>query len=652
MSKHNSYAYAPTKTVVAGGTTYAYRELGPTGDIPVIFLAHLAANLDNWDPRIVDPIARDRHVIAFDNTGVGASSGKVPATVLQAAADAYAFIRALGFDTVDIFGFSLGGMIAQDLAIAHPQLVRKMVLAGTGPRGGRGLQKIAGVTFYDIARATLSGSDPKEFLFFNRDAAGKKAGKQFLERLNERSVGRDRDVAPTAFLKQLSAIRKYGRSVPSDLSAITQPTLIANGDNDRMVPSVLSEDLHRRIANSELIIYPNSGHGGIFQFHEEFAPAAARFLASDHYASARSTERRDEAETAIGPASTTATEQRAVQLRVENVIKETSDAFTLVLSRTHAGGPTGFGYRPGQFLTLEVPHAQHVSVARCYSLSSSPDSDTLPAISVKRTEHGYASNWLCDNAIVGLTLSALPPAGTFVPSRWDRPLVLLAAGSGITPIMSILKTALTTHDQHVTLIYANRSPQSVMFADTLKKLAQRYPTRLTVTHWFESERGLPTLDGLSDAVPSNSGSDAYLCGPTPFMDLAHDALVTVGIERDAIHREVFMSIKTNPFLDATTHVSTDAAANEGTPVTAEVAGTSFSFLCPPDTVLLDAMLAQGIDAPFGCREGVCGACVFTLAAGEVEMRANETLGDHELEKGKRLACQSVPTSDTVDIVIE
>ncbi|WP_415977317.1 2Fe-2S iron-sulfur cluster-binding protein [Rhodococcus sp. 077-4] len=334
------------------------------------------------------------------------------------------------------------------------------------------------------------------------------------------------------------------------------------------------------------------------------------------------------------------------------MIKETSDALTLVLSRTDADRPTGFGYRPGQFLTLEVPHEEQLSVARCYSLSSSPDSDDLPAISIKRTEHGYASNWLCDNAAVGLTLSALPPAGTFVPSRWDRPLVLLAAGSGITPVMSILKTALATHDQHVTLIYANRSPQSVMFADTLEELTRRYPTRLTVTHWFESERGLPTLDGLSDAIPADPGSDAYLCGPAAFMDLVRDALVTAGIDRDAIHREVFVSIKTNPFLGATTHVSNDAEPNKGTPVTAEVAGTSFSFLCPPETVLLDAMLSQGIDAPFGCREGVCGACAFTLTAGEVEMRANETLGDHELEQGVRLACQSVPISDTVDIVIE
>lgn len=274
-----SYAKAPARTVVANGTTYAYRELGPKGGIPVVFFVHLAATLDNWDPRIIDPIAKNRHVIAFDNKGVGASSGKVPNTVEQAASDAYTFIKALGFNKIDIFSFSLGGMIAQDLVIKHPELVRKLVLTGTGPRGGKDIDKVAGVTYWDILRATVTRSDPKEFLFFNRDAAGKRAGKEFVNRLKERSTDRDKDISISAFQTQLKAIKAYGRSTPSDLSRITQPTLIANGDNDRMVPSVLSEDMHRRIAGSELIIYPDSGHGGIFQYHERFAPIAAKFLA-------------------------------------------------------------------------------------------------------------------------------------------------------------------------------------------------------------------------------------------------------------------------------------------------------------------------------------------------------------------------------------
>jgi len=274
----SSYAKTPTRTISASGVTYAYRELGPKGGTPVIFFVHLAATLDNWDPRIVDPIAKDHHVITFDNRGVGASSGEVPDSIEAMADDAVTFIKALGFDKVDIFSFSLGGMVAQALAAKHPDLVRKLVLTGTGPAGGRDIDKVAGTTYFDMLRATLTRSDPKEFLFFNRNTAGKRAAKAFVQRLNERTADRDAPIKVTAFLTQLKAIKKWGRSAPADLSKITQPTLIANGDNDRMVPSVLSEDLHRRITGSKLIIYPDSGHGGIFQFHDQFAPIAVEFL--------------------------------------------------------------------------------------------------------------------------------------------------------------------------------------------------------------------------------------------------------------------------------------------------------------------------------------------------------------------------------------
>jgi pimeloyl-ACP methyl ester carboxylesterase len=275
-----SYALAPARTIDAGGVTYAYRELGPKGGIPVVFFVHLAATLDNWDPRIVDAIAQNRHVITFDNRGVGTSTGSVPDSVEAMADDAYTFIKALGFDTIDVFSFSLGGMVAQDLVVKHPDLVRKLVLTGTGPRGGKDIDKVVGVTYWDILRATLTRQDPKEFLFFNRNATGKPAARAFVNRLKERTIDRDQDISLTGFRTQLKAIQKYGRSAPSDLSTITQPTLIANGDNDRMVPSVLSEDLHRRIKDSTLVIYPDAGHGGIFQFHEKFAPLAAEFLAA------------------------------------------------------------------------------------------------------------------------------------------------------------------------------------------------------------------------------------------------------------------------------------------------------------------------------------------------------------------------------------
>ena len=273
-----SYKTAPTRTITVGGTTYAYRELGPKGGIPVVFFVHLAATLDNWDPRIIDPIAKNRHVVAFDNKGVGASTGQVPDSVEAMADDAYTFIKALGFDQIDIFAFSLGGFIAQALVVKHPELVRKLVLTGTGPKGGDDIDKVAGTTYWDMLRATVTRSDPKEFLFFNRDATGKAAAKAFVKRLEERTVDRDAPIKVKAFRTQLKAIKKWGRGTPDDLSKLTHPTLIANGDNDRMVPSVLSEDLHRRVKGSELIIYPDSGHGGIFQFHDKFALAAIEFL--------------------------------------------------------------------------------------------------------------------------------------------------------------------------------------------------------------------------------------------------------------------------------------------------------------------------------------------------------------------------------------
>ena len=273
-----SYALAPTKRVTAGATTFAYRELGPAGGVPVVFFTHLGATLDDWDPRIVDAVAATRHVITFDNTGVGASTGKVPRTLEEAADDAHAFLTALDLGTIDVVGFSMGAMIAQDLVLKHPDLVRRLVLTGTGPRGGKDVDKVVRTTYLDVLRATLTRSDPKEFLFFPRDTAGRRAGKQFVARLRERSVDRDATMDLRGFRTQLKAIAAFGRSPGSDLSNIDQPTLIANGDHDRMVPSVLSHDLHRRIAGSELVIHPGSGHGAIFQFHEQFAPVLVEFL--------------------------------------------------------------------------------------------------------------------------------------------------------------------------------------------------------------------------------------------------------------------------------------------------------------------------------------------------------------------------------------
>ena len=269
---------APTQTIEAGGVQFAYRQLGPSTGVPVVFLTHLAAVLDNWDPRVVDGIAADHRVITFDNRGVGASSGATPTTIEQMASDAVTFIRALGFDQVDLFGFSMGGMIAQVIAQQQPQLVRKMILAGTGPAGGEGIDKVTRISYLDIARGLLTRQDPKQFLFFTRTPNGRRAGKQFLARLQERTDDRDKAISVRSFRAQLKAIHRWGRQQPADLSSIHQPVLVLNGESDRMVPTKNTVDLDRRLPNSELVIYPDAGHGGVFQFHEDFVKRALEFL--------------------------------------------------------------------------------------------------------------------------------------------------------------------------------------------------------------------------------------------------------------------------------------------------------------------------------------------------------------------------------------
>ena len=270
----------PTRTVTAGGVEFAYRDLGTNNPgTPVVFLVHLAAVLDNWDPRVVDGFAAKRRVITFDNRGVGASSGSPASSIEQMAKDAITFIKAIGLERVDLFGFSMGGMIAQEIALMEPQLVRRMVVAGTGPAGGEGISKVDRVTYLDIVRGFLTHQDPKQFLFFTRTPAGIRAGKEFLARLKERSENRDKEATVAVLQAQLKALRHWGSKEPADLSRIHQPVLVANGDSDRMVPSKNTRDLAQRLPNSDLIIYPDSGHGAVFQFHADFVPKALEFLA-------------------------------------------------------------------------------------------------------------------------------------------------------------------------------------------------------------------------------------------------------------------------------------------------------------------------------------------------------------------------------------
>ena len=279
MTVSSTYKDAPTEMVDVGGAKFAYRQLGADTGVPVIFLNHLGAVLDNWDPKVIDGIAARHRVITFDNRGIGASQGTTPDSIAAMAQDAAALIRALGFDQVDLLGFSLGGFITQVIAQQEPQLVRKIVLAGTGPAGGEGIDKVTSVTIRDMIKGALTFKDPKYYLFFTRTANGRLAARQFLKRLKERTDNRDRSISLTAFRAQLKAIHAWGSQEPADLTGIQQPVLVVNGEHDRMVPSRNTVDLARRLPTAELRpLYRDAGHGGIFQYHEEFVEQVQEFL--------------------------------------------------------------------------------------------------------------------------------------------------------------------------------------------------------------------------------------------------------------------------------------------------------------------------------------------------------------------------------------
>jgi pimeloyl-ACP methyl ester carboxylesterase len=274
----DTYATVPTQFIEANGAQFAYRSYGKNNGIPVVYLNHLAAVLDNCDPRVMDGIAAQRQIVSLDYRGAGASSGVAPETIQAMARDTIAFIKKLGFEKVDLLGFSLGGMVSQEIVLQESHLVNKMILAGTGPRGGKGIDKVTKITYYDILRGYLTFRDPKYYLFFTQTTNGKSAARQFLKRIKERTLNRDKTISISTMNKQLKAIHTWSLEEPADLSQITQKVFVVNGDDDRMVPTTNSYDMAKRFPNSELIIYPDSGHGGIFQNHEDFVKQALSFL--------------------------------------------------------------------------------------------------------------------------------------------------------------------------------------------------------------------------------------------------------------------------------------------------------------------------------------------------------------------------------------
>jgi len=269
----------PTRSITAAGVQFAYRRLGSRDGMPIVLLNHWGANLDNFDPRIVDGLAAGRPVYALNYRGVGASGGEAPLTVKAMAEDIVAIIRALGLKQVDLLGFSLGGFVAQEIALSEPKLIRRVVLAGTGPAGGVGIEKVGAVSWPLIVKGILTFKDPKTYLFFTSTPNGRRAARTFLARLKERKDDRDKAVTPRVFLRQLKAITAWGKQPPQNLGAIDKPVLVANGDHDIMVPSENSGDMARRIPGADLVLYSDAGHGGIFQYHDQFLVRVTAFLA-------------------------------------------------------------------------------------------------------------------------------------------------------------------------------------------------------------------------------------------------------------------------------------------------------------------------------------------------------------------------------------
>ena len=339
---------------------------------------------------------------------------------------------------------------------------------------------------------------------------------------------------------------------------------------------------------------------------------------------------------------------RSVVLTVSGVIEETADSRSLVFDLPD-DLRARFAYSPGQFLTLRIPSDRTGSVARCYSLASSPFTDSLPKVTVKRTSNGYGSNWVCDNVNIGDTLEVLPPAGIFTPRDLDENLLLFGAGSGITPVMSILKSALAHGNSKVVLVYANRDEESVIFAAELRELAARHPTRLSVVHWLETVQGRPNAEQLTTLIAPFESYESFICGPAPFMDTVRDALTRLGVARTRVHAETFNSLAGDPFADGTPIDIGEQDETDSATVDIELDGESHHLRWPRTRTLVDIMLAKGIDVPYSCREGECGSCACTVIEGKVVMDNCNVLDPEDIDNGYVLACQSRPTSDHVRI---
>ena len=284
LSTAPSNTTAPTQYVTAGDNTYAYRQFGSGRGHPLLFLQHFTGTLDGWDPAVTDPIAAGRSVILFESAGIGRSSGKVPETVAGMADHALKFLEAIGLTQVDVLGFSLGGMVVQVMALKRPALLRRIILTGTGPEGGVGVAMDRPELLKIFVDQNMPMSEKLLKLFFETTETSQSAGRRFVERLARRTRDKDTPATAEAAGAQLAAMAKWAKSggkPHADLKKITQPVLVTNGNNDTMIPTVNSFTLSEHLTNAQLIIYPDSGHGALFQHAGAFTSHVSEFLDRD-----------------------------------------------------------------------------------------------------------------------------------------------------------------------------------------------------------------------------------------------------------------------------------------------------------------------------------------------------------------------------------
>ena len=338
-------------------------------------------------------------------------------------------------------------------------------------------------------------------------------------------------------------------------------------------------------------------------------------------------------------------------LRVRAVVDETHDTKSLVFEVPPALGDA-FAYQPGQFLTLRLGiDGRHVP--RCYSMSSAPGVDDAPRVTVKRVRDGRGSNWVCDHVKAGDVIELLPPSGMFVPRTLDGDFLLLAGGSGITPVFAILRSVLAKGAGRITLLYANRDEKSVIFKNELKALAEAHPARLSVIHWLDSVQGVPSVAQLAELARHHRAAQAFVCGPGLYMDAAVAALQAIEMPSERIHVERFASLP-----DEETQAAANAVAQAAPPLPGAVDeavvevllnGETHTLHCGGTETLLEAALKAGLNAPYSCQAGMCASCMCQVVEGSVHLRHNDVLDKKDLAKAWTLACQAVPTSERLRI---